>query len=49
VTIAAIDDDSYDDNDTPEMSPEVAAKVALLYDKDDPRHPDAWQRNIFCS
>jgi hypothetical protein len=37
VTIAALDDDAYDNDDWPDS------------DKDDPEHPDAWQRGIFPS
>lgn len=35
VTVAAIDDAAYDSNEW------------LDYESDDPRHPDAWQKNIF--
>jgi hypothetical protein len=53
VTIAAIDDDSYDETTLEDleepMTPRTEARVAMFYDSNDPRHPDAWQKGIFPS
>jgi hypothetical protein len=48
VTIAALDDDAYnEDSKGRGYSQEALEQMALLYHLDDPRHLDAWQRNIF--
>jgi hypothetical protein len=53
VTIAAIDDDLYDEitlEDLKElMTLRTEARVAMFYDSNDPRHSDAWQKDIFPS
>lgn len=48
VTIAAIDDDAYDEPD--DRTIEIVDKITYArehYNIDDPRHPDAWQLGIF--